>query len=88
MLNVSEQTYEDRCREVLREIENLHWLKNARGNWGADYYQMKLTAFQRHGFWHWCIADDGDVRFSNGRGFETPEEAIDALESELFANWV
>lgn len=77
----------ERGQEVLREIENLEWLKNSRGNFVANYYQLVLTAFNRHGNWRWCIADDGDVRFSKGRGFESPEEAVDALESEMLADY-
>jgi hypothetical protein len=55
-----------------------------KGGLWRHYDGRTVSVFQRSDhFYSWCIADDTDRRYSRA-AFESEEEAVDSLCSELF----
>jgi hypothetical protein len=62
--------------------DRVKWHKNHKGSLVRTWDGKTLTIFWRGGYWHWCMAGDGEPRYSEDV-FETVGEARGSLCDEL-----
>jgi hypothetical protein len=84
MPRIGEPTWQQQIEAALSEFA-AGFRRSRRGNLWREYDDAVVTVFgtddEQFG---WCIARDGQTQFSKSR-FETEDEAIDSLWSELTA---
>lgn len=75
---------ENEATRPLREFF-LGFQRSRKGNLWREYEGLNLSVFQRDtGVFDWSLADEDGPRFSS-YGWETEEEALDALSFEVDA---
>ena len=59
------------------------WHRSRRGNLTREWDDSRLTIYQRHGRFSWCINYSEEETVFSPRSFETEDDCLDHLRVEM-----